>query len=340
MSRSARPVRARKGSFEEDEKFALSDSASYADVADGNEMVASDYDDFPTEEEDDNDIQKNLRNVSFGALAEAQDSLTRQSLRAHRNTAHDRRAKRADISARTDAEKVNLLRDRLAELKKLKSEHAKASPEAPAPSLKRTFDQSKDHSRSSKHAPAEQSSRRAVPRYRPVIDIAQDPYHSRDPRFSYTSTGQQPQNDERAKKRYAFLGEYRDSELSNLKDTLAGLKQRKNKRKSKMLTEGEEEEVQELRRNINSIENKKKSEASVERQKEIVRSHKKEEKEKIKQGKKPYFLKNSELKERAEKERFEGMKAKEKEKIMDRRRKKQSQREKRAMPNQRRLPNG
>ena len=65
-------------------------------------------------------------------------------------------------------------------------------------------------------------------------------------------------------------------------------------------------------------------------------AHKKEEKGRVLEGKKPYFLKEKEVKERALVEKFRGMKGKEREKVVEKRRLKESQREKRGMPRDRR----
>ena len=58
--------------------------------------------------------------------------------------------------------------------------------------------------------------------------------------------------------------------------------------------------------------------------------------EAVKQGKKPFFLKRSEVKKRALTEQWEGMKGRDQEKALKRRRKKISERERRAMPRERR----
>ena len=146
-----------------------------------------------------------------------------------------------------------------------------------------------------------------------------NPYHARDPRFS-AATG--TVNDETVRRNYAFLADYGASELKDLK---AALK----------TTKGAEERER-LKREITVRESKARAEADKERARKVVAAHRKEEKEAVAQGKQPFFLKRGEVKKRVLVDKFESMKGKEKERAMTRRRKKESQRERRNMPNDRR----
>merc|ERR1712070_355867 len=104
---------------------------------------------------------------------------------------------------------------------------------------------------------------------------------------------------------YSFLRDYQKSEISELK---AALKKAKS-----------EEDKVTLRRKINSMENRLKSKESKER-------------EKVQQGKTPYFLKKKELKEQALVEKFKGMKSKDRAKLVEKRKKKEGQKERKKMP--------
>ena len=129
------------------------------------------------------------------------------------------------------------------------------------------------HARSSKHAPALQSSKRAVTRKRTVVD-AKKPV-ARDPRFDKVAG---PRPDEHTlKKRYAFLNDYKASEMAELQ---AAIKKTKN-----------ETEKEKLKRKLLSMESQKKAQESKDKQQEIAREHKKKERELIKQGKQPFYLK-------------------------------------------------
>ena len=124
------------------------------------------------------------------------------------------------------------------------------------------------------------------------------------------------------KKNYAFLDTYRDSEISELKAAI---------RKTR-----DADAIEKLKRALLSMESRKKAQERKELEQEVLRKHRKEEKEKIEKGKKPFYLKESERKKLALEERFRGMKGKQVDKVIERRRKKMAQRERRAMPDARR----
>jgi len=84
------------------------------------------------------------------------------------------------------------------------------------------------------------------------------------------------------------------------------------------------------------MESRKKTERLKEQEQEVLRQHRKEEKGKIEQGKKPFYLKKADQKQLALKKRFEGLKGKQVDKVIERRRKKQAAKERKAMPDARR----
>lgn len=182
-------------------------------------------------------------------------------------------------------------------------------------------DDTKEHVRSSKHAPAELSSKKAVSRKREVVpSIKRD---VRDPRFEPLTGSLNP---EKAKKNYSFLDEYRDSEIAELKSTIRLTKDpiAKDKFKGALLR----------------MESKKKTQQRKDQEHEVLRAHRAKEKELIKQGKQPYYLKKGEQKKLALVQRFEGMKGKQVDKVIERRRKKKASREMRDMPEGRRTVEG
>jgi len=173
--------------------------------------------------------------------------------------------------------------------------------------------------RSSKHAPAEQSSKRPVTRKRTVVELPKST--ARDPRFDPLAGRL---NEDGIKKKYAFLAEYQKSELAELKAALKA----KNK-----LSDAERDG---LKRKILSIESRQKAANAKEAEKEVQRQHRKKEQELVKQGKKPFFLKKSEVKKQALVKKFESMKGKERDRAIERRRRKLAARERRHMPDTRR----
>ncbi|GAB7351287.1 hypothetical protein MBLNU459_g1704t1 [Dothideomycetes sp. NU459] len=292
------------------------------------------------EDDDDNDdgggvgpdVQGQLSSISFGTLARAQDSLSKKRKRGSDQTPHQE-------------DKLEALRARLRELKEAKalsSGRSKKSEVSSAKSSRKPQDsedesvdgddddddddnQSEDSeeqgpskSRSSKHAPASQSSKRQVTRKRNVVDAPVR--RVRDPRFGPVGG---PNDDTALSKNYAFLNDYQTSEMSELR---AAIKKTRN-----------DDEKETLKRKLLSMESKKKARESKERQQEVLREHRKKEKQAIKEGKNPFYLKKSDQKQMALVEKFNKMKGKDREKLMERRRKKVAGKEKKNMPQARRM---
>lgn len=170
--------------------------------------------------------------------------------------------------------------------------------------------------RSSKHAPMEMSSKRPVSRKREVITVQK--LQPRDPRFDPLVGGGGAGFDEaKARKAYAFLDEYRDSEMAALRAEI---------KKTKNPTEKEK-----MQRLLMSMENRKKAAQRKEEQRRILEEHRRQEKELVKQGKKPFYLKKSEQKKRLLMEQFKGMNKKQIDRVIERKRKKVVGREKKEL---------
>lgn len=275
--------------------------------------------------------------MSFGTLAKVQESLGDDKA--------SRKRKRGEGDKEAD-EKVQALRERLKELKgkslekKMKTEstskntNTKAAKgtkgtDRPMFSAESSDDEedneeaaekgpAKKKGRSSKHAPTEISSKRAVTRRRDAVDLKKDT--TRDPRFDPLSG----EVDHLVlSKKYAFLDEYRTFEIATLKKSI----------KNKKIPE-EEREV--MKRQVVSMESKMAFEKSKEREAKIVREHRKEERKRVEEGKGVWHVKKSVVREEALKERFEGMKGRQRDKIIERRRKKLTAKERKGMPEERR----
>ena len=287
-------------------------------------------------------LQKKLSTVSFGALAEARRA-------AGRSGAVPRAKRKRGAGAGSEDAAFGALRERLRELQRGGTKTAKGAgagrgerggarksvliddesdglDEEEASNVSRSEAGSEDEEDGeegkkgrSKHAPAEQSSRRPVSRKRTVIALPKST--ARDPRFDPLAGRL---NQDGIKKKYAFLAEYQKSELAELKSTLKAKNQ---------LSDAERES---LKRKILSVESRQKAEDAKEAQKEVQRQHRKKEQELVKQGKKPFYLKKSEVKKQALVQKFEGMKGKERDRAIERRRRKLASRERRNMPDTRR----
>lgn len=175
----------------------------------------------------------------------------------------------------------------------------------------------RDFNRRSKHAPSEISSKKAVSRKREVVPTTKREY--RDPRFE-PLTG--PLNESKLRAAYSFLDDYREDEMKDLRTTIKATK--------------DEDAKEKLKRALLSMESKKTAQARKEKEREILDKHRKEEKELVKQGKKPFYLKKAEQKKRALLDQYGDLKGKQLDRVIERRRKKVEGKEKKRMPMARR----
>lgn len=259
--------------------------------------------DLSEDGDDDDDIQASLSNISFGALAKAQASVGSKKRK-------DKQSKAADESTATSSP-LDDIRARILEAREQKREAAAK--------------EKKPSSRASKHAPMVQSSKHAVSRRRTVVEppaVAK----ARDPRFDaavmgYSGAGKYSEGTNKA---YAFLDDYRVSELKDLKAQLS---------KTKNF-----EQKEDLKRQIRSAEDQMKTRKNQKRERELVAEHKKREKQLIREGKKsnPYYLKKSDLKKQVLEKKYEEMGSRDRAKALERRRKKIASKERKDMPMERR----
>lgn len=292
------------------------------------------------------DINDQIANVSFGALLQAQDALSRKRKRG------------SDVTAEQET-KLEEVRKRLREIRSgkkstepsTKSNHV---PKGNPSSLSRKYSGKPSHSatendnarlrkdmlepedgsdsdsppseeeapsrsRTSKHAPTTQSSKHQVTRKRTVVEVPKRIV--RDPRFD--ALNQNSIHTGNSEKAYSFLRDYQKTEIAELR---TAIKQAR-----------DEDDKGTLKRKLVSMENRLKSKEATEREQEVLRRHRKEEREKIEQGKKPFFLKRKDVKERALAEKFKGMKKKDQQKLIDKRKKKESQKEMKRIPDARRV---
>jgi ribosomal RNA-processing protein 36 len=189
--------------------------------------------------------------------------------------------------------------------------------------------------RSHKHAPVELTSKKPVTRKRDFLTVTAETKKvaARDPRFTPLGPGASAAGaaggggglgsgsaiDEiKARKAYAFLDDYRASEMQELRAAI-----------KKTRDAGEREKLQ---RALLSMESRKKAQDRKDRERAVIEEHRKKEKELVKQGKTPFYLKKSEQKKRVLVDQFQGMKKKQVDKVIERRRKKVAGKEKKLLP--------
>ncbi|KAI9677547.1 MAG: rRNA biogenesis protein rrp36 [Caeruleum heppii] len=170
-----------------------------------------------------------------------------------------------------------------------------------------------DMQRSSKHAPTELSSKKAISRRR---DIVVPPKRNvRDPRFE--SVGG-PLDEPKTKSTYAFLETYREDEITQIREDIK-------RSKDEFVTE-------KLKRELLAMESRRQATRARSQRQEVLRRHRAKEKELVRQGKKPFYLKKAEQKKMALVDRYENMKPKEVDRLVARKRKREASKAKRGMP--------
>ncbi|KAG9204848.1 rRNA biogenesis protein rrp36 [Epicoccum nigrum] len=336
-SKLDRKLRATEESSDESENYEVTDRSSSESVLefDAGHVVDSEDEDAAlggSEDEDmsdaseDDNVQAQMSKVSFGALAKAQDALSKST---------DRKRKRGEDSSKPQDDKLEALRERLRQIKaeKMASGEAKPSKKPKIAEKSKTGHREQDgdegpeddsdsdaapHARSSKHAPAVQSSKRMVSRKRQVVEVKKPVF--RDPRFENIGG---PRPDENTlTKRYSFLNDYKQSEIADLKKAI------------KKSRNGDEKE--QMRKQLESMESQMKAQQRKDELQAVKQQHKQKEKELIKDGKNPFYLKKSEQKKLALIDRFQNMKSKQRDRTIERRRKKVTSKERRNMPMERR----
>jgi ribosomal RNA-processing protein 36 len=247
----------------------------------------------------DTDLKATLAEISFGALAKAQSAMSGDKKRKSKH-----------------AEEPNSSLDEI----RSKLREAREAKEAAAKKVK----SKESKARTSKHAPMEMSSKRAVTRRRTAVELPPAP-KARDPRFDAAVMGHSGVGKHaHGGKAYAFLDEYRADELKGLKEALGKTKNPDMREK--------------LKAQIRTATDKMRSAANKKREEDVRAEHKAREKQLIREGKKaaPYYLKNSELKKQVLEKKFGEMGSRERSKALERRRKKTASKEKKEMPWERR----
>ncbi|KAJ1030457.1 hypothetical protein NDA16_001366 [Ustilago loliicola] len=198
--------------------------------------------------------------------------------------------------------------------------------------------------RSNKNAPTEMSSKRPVSRRRNVVDTpSTSATHVRDPRFESLSGST---NKDLFAKSYSFLPEMFKDELITLKRTLAKLKKQeatqagpKAKSEQAIAIREERAKVEAALRRAEGLagERERRQRESV-----VKGKIKKENKERVEKGLQPFYPKQREIKQMLLKDKYDGLagdgekvKGQEKKqlkKALERRRRRNAQKEKKDMP--------
>ncbi|KAJ8101323.1 hypothetical protein POJ06DRAFT_94353 [Lipomyces tetrasporus] len=181
----------------------------------------------------------------------------------------------------------------------------------------REVEQAVTKKRVSKHAPQEASAKKPVSRFRNVVEVPK--IVRRDPRFESISG---KFNEAQFRKNYAFLDEYREAELRNMGERLKKTK--------------DTNQIQDLQREYQSLDSKLNASKRKDFERQVLKEHEKKEKELVKQGKKPFYLKRADKRKLVLTKKFSEMKKSEVDRAIKRRRKKNISKERKQIPLSRR----
>ncbi|KAJ2699100.1 rRNA biogenesis protein rrp36 [Coemansia spiralis] len=176
-----------------------------------------------------------------------------------------------------------------------------------------------DLHRDSRKMPMVMSSKRPVGRFRQVVEMPQG--RTRDPRFDSLSGNL---NDDLFDKSYAFLDDKRKHEMAELKKQVRTLKAKR------------PNEAARAQRALETMQSQEAAQQQKKRVQELRRKHRKMETEAVKQGKKPYYLGQRELKELEVAQKFGSLSGAKLDRFLEKRRKRNAAKDHRRMPYQRR----
>ncbi|TPX72668.1 hypothetical protein SpCBS45565_g00209 [Spizellomyces sp. 'palustris'] len=176
--------------------------------------------------------------------------------------------------------------------------------------------------RSNKNAPVEVTSKRAVTRRREVVELPKKvgvTQKSRDPRFDPLAG---KLNDGLFQQSYGFIRDYEQHEVEMLK--------------KRIVTEKDQEVKEQLHKTLTSMQSRLQTQKQKDKRKGILRTWRKTEEDLVKQGKKPWQLKKSDIKKLELVDKYQSMKGKDVDKLLEKRRKKNAAKERRFLPYKRR----
>ncbi|SJM84800.1 probable rRNA biogenesis protein RRP36 [Zygosaccharomyces bailii] len=164
----------------------------------------------------------------------------------------------------------------------------------------------------SKHAPSEQSSKKRVPKVRQIPGLSvsknQNPNLYQDIRFDKSTGG--PTDSTVIRRRYGFLDQYRQNEIEQMESLL---------KDRKYVSKLPQHELEEMEQRLRSTKSRLQTMKNKDLERQVVRDY---EKQLNKNHKNKYHLKQSEKRKVVQKWKFDHMKAKQREKVMERKRKK------------------
>lgn len=246
-----------------------------------------------------------LESMTFGALNSAQNELLGKKKKKKSIQTESKKRKYSESESEEDSEDSEEESD----------SDSDAPPQENSSRGKTSrFQKNGEKKKRSKHAPAETSSKKPVSRIReiPGLKSSKESTLYTDIRFD-PAYGKADLR--KTRKDYAFLDEYRQLEVKSMETML------KDKKSGQMLSNRDREEIQ---LQLQSLKSRLDTMKNRDLEEKILADHKRNQIKGFKDGQQnnPYFLKRSDKRKLIQKAKFDSMKASQREKVMERKRKK------------------
>ncbi|CEP61796.1 rRNA-processing protein RRP36 LALA0_S04e00914g [Lachancea lanzarotensis] len=266
--------------------------------------------------DEENDSDDGLSTLSFDALRKAEAQIEQETRNAQRSKKDVEKPKLSRFKNRQNEEPRRHPKEFTEESFEEGSENSSEEEgffeeEEDGRLSSRTQNDRKSKKKSS-HAPKEQSAKKKAPKYRKIPGLeapkSQNENLYQDIRFD-KSLGKS-EDYESIRRRYKFLDEYRQNEMDELNSLL---------KDSKFLNKITDSEREDMEQRLMSMKSKLQSLQNRDLDRKILKDY---EANMNKDNKTKYHLKKSEQRKVIQKYKFDHMKAKQREKVMDRKRKK------------------
>lgn len=264
-------------------------------------------------DEDDEEDDAELQTISFGSLKKAEDMLAEEE-RQQRKKINTKQLKTRSFKEENPERNKKLYQEESFDVSDANSSSDSDSDGTFFEEEGTRKGKDKDKARKRhKHAPVESSSKKPVSKIRPIpgleIPSKQSSKLYGDIRFNKALGG--VNTDESViRRRYQFLDEYREKEIAEMEELLED---------RKFLKKISDQEREDMERKVKSMKSKLQSIRNKELENKIIKDYEREINSK---NKSKYHLKKSEKRKIIQKWKFDHMKAKQREKVMERKRKK------------------
>lgn len=270
------------------------------------------------DEYEDSDQEDEMQTLSFGSLKKAETLLAKEERQSKQKVKKTTTSRPIEIRERKENKKV--YKEESFDESDSESDSGSDSDgaffeeeEDEENDKRRSNHNKKKSNKRHKHAPAEASSKKRVSRIREIPGLEQPSIRNSrlygDIRFD-KAMGAIETDPSVIRRRYAFLDEYREKEIADMEKLLHD---------RKLLSKVGEQEKLEMESKLKSMKSRLQSIKNKELETKIVKDYEAQLNE---SNKSRYHLKESEKRKVIQKWKFDHMKAKQREKVMERKRKK------------------